>query len=120
MGTKASIVMTGEWSPTAATMRPSVAAMLYAGAVEESPMTTEENSPSAPALSPFSPGPGPSASGAADSAVSPESFTPDHFPGSRRGLPERLRSGRAAALRQRPAQGVAALRQPRHKASRRY
>ena len=44
----------GEPSPTTATMNPSVAARLYAGAVEATPMTVAETSPRAPVLSPFS------------------------------------------------------------------
>src|ERR1700722_8979424 len=44
----------GEPSPTTATMSPSVAARLYAGAVEATPMTVAETSPRAPVLSPLS------------------------------------------------------------------
>src|SRR5579862_9762596 len=44
----------GLCTPTTATMRPSVAAMLYAGAVEETAITTLETSPSAPARRPLS------------------------------------------------------------------
>ncbi len=44
----------GEPSPTTATMNPSVAARLYAGAVEATPMTVAATSPSAPPLRPFS------------------------------------------------------------------
>jgi hypothetical protein len=45
--------MIGDWTPTKATMKPSVAARLYAGAVDATPMTTLETSPSAPDLSPL-------------------------------------------------------------------
>src|ERR1700753_733480 len=44
----------GEPSPTPATMKPSVAARLYAGAVEATPMTVAETSPRAPVLRPLS------------------------------------------------------------------
>src|SRR6516164_320834 len=44
----------GLCTPTMATIRPSVAAMLYAGAVEETAITTLEISPSAPARRPLS------------------------------------------------------------------
>src|ERR1700742_178493 len=44
----------GEPSPTTATMKPSVAARLYAGAVEATPMTVAETSPRAPVLRPLS------------------------------------------------------------------
>src|SRR5579862_10073764 len=44
----------GLCTPTTATMRPSVAAMLYAGAVEETAITTLETSPSAPVRRPLS------------------------------------------------------------------
>src|SRR5579864_2936133 len=44
----------GLCTPTTATMRPSVAAMLYAGAVEETAITTLETSPRAPARRPLS------------------------------------------------------------------
>src|SRR5689334_8477141 len=44
----------GLCTPTRATIRPSVAAMLYAGAVEETAITTLESSPSAPARRPLS------------------------------------------------------------------
>ena len=56
IGMKARIVMMGAPSPLMAmTTKPSVAARLYAGAVEATPTTTEEMSPRAPPLSPFSP-----------------------------------------------------------------
>ena len=41
-------------SPTFTAIRPSVAARLYAGAVDATPMTMLEMSPSAPDLRPFS------------------------------------------------------------------
>src|SRR5580658_1998617 len=46
----------GLCTPTTATMRPSVAAMLYAGAVDETAITTLDSSPSAPARRPLSGG----------------------------------------------------------------
>ena len=54
IGTNAITATIGEPSPTTATMNPSVAARLYAGAVDATPMTMEETSPRAPGLSPFS------------------------------------------------------------------
>ena len=54
MGMKARIVTIGACSPIATTTKPSVAARLYAGAVEATPMTTLEIRPSAPVLRPFS------------------------------------------------------------------
>src|ERR1700722_311618 len=54
IGTNAITATIGEPSPTTATINPSVAARLYAGAVDATPMTMEETSPRAPGLSPFS------------------------------------------------------------------
>ena len=54
MGTNAITVTAGAWSPMAATTNPSVAARLYAGAVEATPTTVLEMSPRAPAFRPFS------------------------------------------------------------------
>src|ERR1700733_2142352 len=54
IGMKASSATTGAPRPTTATMNPSVAARLYAGAVEATPMTTLDTRPSAPVLRPFS------------------------------------------------------------------
>src|SRR5437763_15218731 len=54
IGRKDTISVPGLCTPTTATIRPSVAAMLYAGAVEETAITTLESSPSAPARRPFS------------------------------------------------------------------
>src|ERR1039458_3237725 len=54
MGKKARTVTTGAWRPIATTTKPSVAAMLYAGAVEATAMTMLEIRPSAPVLRPFS------------------------------------------------------------------
>ena len=51
---KARIVTIGACSPMATTTKPSVAARLYAGAVEATPMTMLEIRPSAPAFKPFS------------------------------------------------------------------
>ena len=53
IGMKARIVTIGACRPIATTTKPSVAARLYAGAVEATPMTMLEIRPSAPALSPF-------------------------------------------------------------------
>src|SRR5664279_3153289 len=55
IGTKASTTMDGDCNPTRATIRPSVAARLYAGAVDATPMTTLERSPIAPVFSPLPP-----------------------------------------------------------------
>src|SRR6266481_5491994 len=49
IGRNDTISVPGLCTPTTATIRPSVAAMLYAGAVEETAITTLESSPSAPA-----------------------------------------------------------------------
>src|SRR5881392_4215449 len=54
IGRNDTISVPGLCTPTAATIRPSVAAMLYAGAVEETAITTLESSPSAPARRPLS------------------------------------------------------------------
>ena len=54
MGRNDTMSVPGLCTPTTATMRPSVAAMLYAGAVEETAITTLDISPSAPARSPLS------------------------------------------------------------------
>ena len=54
IGTKASTVTMGACTPIATTTKPSVAAKLYAGAVEAMPITTLETNPSAPVLRPFS------------------------------------------------------------------
>ena len=54
IGKKAQMVTIGACTPIATTTKPSVAARLYAGAVEAMPMTTLEIRPSAPDLSPFS------------------------------------------------------------------
>src|SRR5215472_15265826 len=53
IGTKARIAMMGDFRPTASTMKPSVAARLYAGATEAVAMTVLEIRPSAPDLSPL-------------------------------------------------------------------
>src|SRR6476646_10403723 len=53
-GRNDTISVPGLCTPTTATIRPSVAAMLYAGAVEETAITTLESSPSAPARRPLS------------------------------------------------------------------
>src|SRR5258705_1542103 len=54
IGRNETISVPGLCTPTTATIRPSVAAMLYAGAVEETAITTLERSPSAPARRPLS------------------------------------------------------------------
>ena len=54
IGRNDTISVPGLCTPTTATIRPSVAAMLYAGAVEETAITTLESSPSAPARRPLS------------------------------------------------------------------
>src|SRR5258708_33798741 len=54
IGRNETISVPGLCTPTTATIRPSVAAMLYAGAVEETAITTLESSPSAPARRPLS------------------------------------------------------------------
>src|SRR5580693_8984686 len=69
IGTNAITATIGEPSPTTATMNPSVAARLYAGAVEATPMTVAETSPRAPVLSPFSTCSSMAPGGAAFSAV---------------------------------------------------
>src|SRR6185437_2930803 len=54
IGRNDTISVPGLCTPTTATIRPSVAAMLYAGAVEETAITTLDSSPSAPARRPLS------------------------------------------------------------------
>ena len=54
IGRNDTISVPGLCTPTTATIRPSVAAMLYAGAVEETAITTLESSPSAPLRRPLS------------------------------------------------------------------
>src|SRR5436190_7666967 len=54
IGRNDTISVPGLCTPTTATISPSVAAMLYAGAVEETAITTLESSPSAPARRPLS------------------------------------------------------------------
>src|SRR5882757_4349125 len=49
-------MIAGAFGPETTTIRPRLAARLYAGAVEAIPMTTLDTSPIAPPLSPFSPG----------------------------------------------------------------
>src|SRR5215469_3106196 len=56
MGTNARMAIIGDRRPTAATTKPSVAAMLYAGATEAVAITVLDISPSAPDLRPFSSG----------------------------------------------------------------
>jgi hypothetical protein len=51
IGRNDTISVPGLCTPTTATIRPSVAAMLYAGAVEETAITTLDSSPSALASS---------------------------------------------------------------------
>src|SRR5437870_13469062 len=54
IGRNDTISVPGLCTPTTATIRPSVAAMLYAGAVEETAITTLESNPSPPARRPLS------------------------------------------------------------------
>src|ERR1700760_4936132 len=54
IGRNDTISVPGLCTPTTATIRPSVAAMLYAGAGEETAITTLDSSPSAPARRPLS------------------------------------------------------------------
>ena len=56
IGTNAITMMIGAWNPipTTAVTAPRVAARLYAGAVEATPITMLETNPSAPAFSPLS------------------------------------------------------------------
>src|SRR6185437_10097394 len=54
IGRNDTISVPGLCTPTTATIRPSVAAMLYAGAVDETAITTLDSSPSAPARRPLS------------------------------------------------------------------
>src|SRR5690349_9917685 len=54
IGRNDTISVPGLCTPVTATIRPSVAAMLYAGAVEETAITTLDSSPSAPARRPLS------------------------------------------------------------------
>src|SRR3954470_6175308 len=56
IGKNASTTTTGVCRPTNATTKPSVAARLYAGATEATPMTVVEKRPSAPDLRPLSRG----------------------------------------------------------------
>src|ERR1700689_3860212 len=53
IGRNEKISVPGLCTPTMATIRPSVAAMLYAGAVDETAITTLEISPSDPARRPL-------------------------------------------------------------------
>src|SRR5215213_7313046 len=55
MGTNDRQRTEGDCSPTAAATKPKVAARLYPGAVEATPITTLERKPSAPPLSPLPP-----------------------------------------------------------------
>ncbi|BBC95403.1 hypothetical protein SRO_4227 [Streptomyces rochei] len=71
------MVTIGAWSPTPATMIPSVAARLYAGPVDASAMTTEENIPSVSPRSPFRPTPEPGAGRPPDTPLLPKSLTFD-------------------------------------------
>ncbi|CAL2057616.1 exported hypothetical protein [Streptomyces murinus] len=82
IGTNASMVTIGAWSPTPATMIPSVAARLYAGPVDASAMTTEENIPSASPRSPFRPTPEPGAGRPPDTPLLPKSLTFDSNAGA--------------------------------------
>src|SRR5215472_16186702 len=89
IGMNASTATMGEPSPTTATMKPSVAARLYAGAVDATPMTVVATSPSAPDLRPLStccsaaPGGAPSAVAITFhlhvGAISNDIRTKDHF-----------------------------------------
>ena len=55
IGRNARIITAGDCRPTASTTAPIVAARLYAGAVEATPITTLDIRPSAPPFSPLSP-----------------------------------------------------------------
>src|ERR1700704_5195919 len=55
IGTNASTATSGAFSPTAATTKNSVAARLYAGAVDATPITTLDTRPRAPVLRPLPP-----------------------------------------------------------------
>src|SRR6476646_10003240 len=55
IGRNARIITAGDCRPTASTTALMVAARLYAGAVEATPMTTLDIRPSAPPFSPLSP-----------------------------------------------------------------
>ena len=55
IGRNARIMTAGACRPTASTTTPIVAARLYAGAVEATPITTLDIRPSAPPFSPLSP-----------------------------------------------------------------
>ena len=55
IGRNARIITAGDCRPTASATAPIVAARLYAGAVEATPMTTLDIRPSAPPFSPLSP-----------------------------------------------------------------
>ena len=65
IGTNAITITIGVWKTTIATTAPMVAASEYAGAVDETPMTTLDSSPSAPVLRPLPPGPSAVAGGSA-------------------------------------------------------
>ena len=54
MGTNASSMIEGAFTPTAMTTKPRVAARLYAGAVEAIPMTIEDTRPTVPRFKPLS------------------------------------------------------------------
>ena len=58
------IITAGAWNPIpwTATTNPSVAARLYPGAVDATPITRLDTQPSAPVFRPFSPAPAPSGS----------------------------------------------------------
>src|SRR6476661_8259244 len=66
IGKNARIITAGDCRPTARATAPMVAARLYAGAVEATPITTLDIRPSAPPLSPLSP---PGSSGASTGGV---------------------------------------------------
>src|ERR1700735_1611954 len=73
IGRNEAISVPGLCTPTIAMMRPSVAAMLYAGAVDETAITTLEIRPSDPARRPLPPG---AAAGPATTGPAPASTAP--------------------------------------------
>src|SRR5262249_13749695 len=81
MGMKATIMIAGACAPTpcTATMKPRVAARLYAGAVEATPMTRFETYPRTFPFRPLPPGCAPSGVWAATDALSIR-FSPSHEP----------------------------------------
>ena len=79
---KATSITAGAWNPIppTATTNPSVAARLYPGAVDATPITRLDTQPSAPVFRPFSPAPAPSGSLAGIGTAALSKFSPSRKP----------------------------------------